>query len=266
MPFAHNGRARIHWSETGTGEPLLLVMGARLSGEMWSPVIPAFAEHYRVIWFDNRGTGATRAPRGTSTIEAMTEDALAVLDAADVTTSHVYGVSMGGFIAQHMAMAAPDRVRSLLLGCTGAVTPEKPRLPKITYPLYWLPQKLYAPLTRKHVYGSSALPQDVAADLERLTRDRRDPRGLLAQARGIAAYNTTLSDLGRIEHPALVLHGEEDRVIPVAWGEELARTLPHARLLTYAGAGHNYFIGAGDQANADALAFLRGVSTPGAAD
>jgi hypothetical protein len=100
MPFATNAGVRVHWQEQGAGTPLLLIMGHRFSGEIWWPVLPVTLRH-RVVCFDNRGTGESDSPATASVVE-MVGDALAVMNAAGVEKAHVFGVSMGGGIAQQL--------------------------------------------------------------------------------------------------------------------------------------------------------------------
>lgn len=259
MPFTTNGTTRIHWDEMGIGDPLLLIMGHQYSAELWYPVIPILSQHARVIWFDNSGTGQTDSRDGISTIENMALDAFAVLDAAHVATADVYGVSMGGFIALEMAVFHPERIRSLILGATGALTAEKKRPPKLAQLQYFLPWSIYGPLSRRMSYGAARDSEAADFDLEVLKHDTRDPNGLVAQARGIAAYTTTLSAMAAIDRPALVMYGEGDQVIPPAWGQELARTIPGARLVSFPGVGHNYLVGAAEGSNAEVVRFLAAV-------
>jgi 3-oxoadipate enol-lactonase len=257
MPYATRGGVRLHWQETGSGEPLLLVMGHRFSSRMWYPVIPVLSRHFRLIWFDNRGTGGSDSPRGVTSIPAIAEDALTVLDTAEVEAAHIYGVSMGGFVVQHLAITAPQRLRSLVLGCSAVLTADKPRPGRAGYFRYWLPPRLSTPLARRYLYGPAQDSGAVARDLLVLAQDQFDPRGLVAQARGMAAYTLTTGQLAAVRAPALVLHGTHDRVIPLAWGEELASALPHARLVTFEGTGHNYLVDATRQADDAVLSFLR---------
>src|SRR5437868_12386478 len=106
MAFAPRGDVKIYWEEHGTGgEPLLCVMGLGGAHHFWERQTPVFAKTHRTIVFDNRGTGESSKPAGPYSIAAMADDALAVLDAAGAPRAHVLGMSMGGMIAQELALA-----------------------------------------------------------------------------------------------------------------------------------------------------------------
>ena len=117
MAEAHIGDVKIHYTETGNGDPLLLIMGFGMPGDAWLGVLP-FLEGFRAIYFDNRGTGQSDKPEGPYTIEQMADDAAGILDHLRIERAHVYGVSMGGMIAQEFVLRHPRKVRSLVLGCT----------------------------------------------------------------------------------------------------------------------------------------------------
>src|SRR5215831_3621642 len=123
MSFANHDGTRIYWEEIGSGPPLLLIMGFGYSHKMWHRTTPIVSQHFRTILFDNRGVGQTDTPPGPYPIATMAADAAAVLDAAGVERAHIYGVSMGGMIAQEFALQYPHRVKKLILGCTAAGAP-----------------------------------------------------------------------------------------------------------------------------------------------
>src|SRR5580658_10137848 len=123
MPYATSSGIRIFWEEAGAGEPLLLIMGLGYSHEMWHRTLPVVSAHYRTILFDNRGVGKSDVPQGAYSVAQMAADAAAVLDAAGIARAHVFGISMGGMIAQEFALNYPERVNRLVLGCTACGGP-----------------------------------------------------------------------------------------------------------------------------------------------
>src|SRR6202011_732897 len=123
MPFVENQGAKLYWDEQGSGEPLLLIMGLSYPSCMWHRSRPVLANGYRTIALDNRGVGQSDVPPGIYSIALMASDAKAVMEAAGIESAHVFGVSMGGMIAQELALQYPARVRSLILGCTAAGGP-----------------------------------------------------------------------------------------------------------------------------------------------
>ena len=261
MPEARNGAARLHWEEHGSGSPVLLVMGHSYSSTMWYPVLDALSAHHRLITFDNRGTGQSSPVRRIS-VEEMAADAFAVLDAAGAPSAHLYGVSMGGGIVLEMARQQPARVRSLLLGCTMAKTPDAPGIPRLLRPLLHLPAPLLFRLLtslRKdnpHPYGTAAPADRVAHDERAIAANVGSVRTSVAQSRAIARYSIPEDAVRGLTMPALVLHGDEDALVAYEAGLRLHRLIAHSELVTFRGAGHNYFIAAGDEANAAALDFL----------
>src|ERR1044071_6561394 len=118
MPSVRVGEISMYYIEAGRGEPLVLVMGLGAGHLAWGFQVPAFAERYRVIAFDNRGAGQTDAPDHPYTTRMMADDTVGLMDALGVERAHVLGVSMGGMIAQEIALDHPDRVRSLQLHAT----------------------------------------------------------------------------------------------------------------------------------------------------
>lgn len=259
MPFVNSGKARIHWDERGAGTPVVLVMGHRYSSAMWYPVLDYLAARHRVVWYDNRGTGLSSRTRGVS-IADFVADTLAVMEAAGVGKAHVFGVSMGGGIVLEMSRTHPERMMSMILGCTCMLTPDKPRTKAWMRALYFLPpfilKALMKPKAPNKGYGAAAASEAVERDIAVLTKDPYSVRGVHAQAVAISRYAIERDDVKRIAVPALVMHGDEDTTVPYAWGVELAETLPDSRFVRLEGAGHNYLVASPDKSRQAIVGFL----------
>jgi pimeloyl-ACP methyl ester carboxylesterase len=264
MPFVTSRKAKIYWESHGSGEPVLMIMGLSFPLEMWARVLPEISEKYRAIVFDNRGVGRSDVPRGPYRIAAMARDALAVMDAAGVDSAHVMGASMGGMIAQELALRHPDRVRSLLLGCTscGGFRARPPNLRRVPIFRNWrgltneqraraVVPMLYGPGTPKHV-----IEEDLKVRLIRYPT----MRGILYQALGIPFWSS-YRRLTRLKMPVLVMHGDKDRVLPPLNGKRLAARIPGSRLVMIPGAGHMLTSDAPEMTMDTILGFLNEVSS-----
>ena len=245
MPTARHGDVRIHWLRAGdpAGEPVLLVMGLSGSHRDWHRHVPHLLD-FDVILIDNRGTGLSSPVGGPLTMEDMVRDVVAVLDAAQVESAHVHGTSMGGMIAQQLALAHRDRVRSLVLSATtpGGMLSQPPwrlllatamrpiagwqRTTAIVVPA------LYAEHTRK------AAPERVKADVHIRLENATDPKTTLAQMAAIARHDTRerLYELAGL--PVTVVHGDKDLLVPPSHGRALAEGIPGARFVLLEGAAH----------------------------
>jgi pimeloyl-ACP methyl ester carboxylesterase len=241
MPFAVNHGNRIYWEEHGEGEPILLIMGLGYTLDMWHRTAPLLSRHYRTILFDNRGVGRSDCPPGPYSISDMAADAEAVVDAAGCDRVHVFGVSMGGMIAQEFALAHPDRVKSLILGCTAAGGPEAVRAePEVTAALAaraaMAPEEVDEALVA-FIYDESTPRERIDEDLEIRRRTFPKPESFLAQVAGIMAFES-YSRLSGLDVPTLVIHGANDRLVPPGNGELIAKRIPGARLVLLKNASH----------------------------
>jgi pimeloyl-ACP methyl ester carboxylesterase len=226
-------------------------------------VLPALAEKHRVVWFDNRGTGQSDAPKSASVAE-MVSDAVAVMDAAGLDTAHVWGVSMGGGIAQQLAITSPERVRSLILGCTAIKTEVTKPHPILGAMLISLPAGLLKAISGSKAYGGT--PKEIAEqDYAVLKKDKFSVRGVVAQHIGISEFSMTLEDAASISMPTLVQHGTADTLVPYAKGQELAATIPGARLSRFEGGIHNYLLLDVERSRREALEFFAEVDAATAA-
>ena len=222
--------------------PLLLIMGLAVSSRAWDRLPQLLAQRFFVIVFDNRGTGRSARRGFAYRMAGLADDAAAVLDAAGARDAHVFGISMGGMIAQELALRHPDRVRSLALGCTFACwrSARAPSLrTKIDLLLLNLGSATAARLGRLLV-SPQWHSQNPTSALEWIRRAEPTRfRSALAQLLAVGRHNTT-SRLAQIRAPTLVLTGDMDRLIPPQNSEVLARAIPGARLLMLQGAGHAF--------------------------
>ena len=240
MAFLHNQGARIYWDEQGSGDPILLIMGLGYPSYLWHRTRPTLKERYRTIALDNRGSGQSDAPPGPYSIALMASDAAAALDAAGVERAHVFGLSMGGMIAQEFALQYPARVRSLILGCTApggpnAVRAEK-RVTEILMGIGLGPEE-HARAMRPYVYDSSTPLDRIEEDLAIRRQWFPKPEAYKAQLQGIYAWEA-YSRLQKIAAPTLVIHGETDQLVPVGNGELIAARINGSQLVKLAHASH----------------------------
>jgi pimeloyl-ACP methyl ester carboxylesterase len=236
----------LHYEISGRGVPVLLVMGLGMTADAWWRTTPVLADSYRVIAFDNRGVGRSDRPPGPYTLAQMAHDAVAVLDAAGVDRAHVYGISMGGMIAQEVALRYPGRVRALVLGATtaggeSAVAPDEQTLSFLRRRPS-MPAEEGAWASVPYVYSARTRERHaerIGEDVVRRLATPLDPAGYLGQL-AAASKHDCVGRLREVSAPTLVVHGLEDRLIPQANGRILADSIPGARLLLLEEAAHLY--------------------------
>jgi pimeloyl-ACP methyl ester carboxylesterase len=240
MAFLQNQGARIYWDEQGSGDPILLIMGLGYPSYLWHRTRPVLKERYRTIALDNRGSGQSDAPAGPYTIAMMASDAAAALDAAGVERAHVFGLSMGGMIAQEFALQYPGRVRSLILGCTAPGGPNAMRAEKRVSELLMsrdMSPEDHARAMRPYVYDSSTPLERIEEDLAIRRQWFPKPDAYAAQLQGIFAWEA-YSRLQKITAPTLVIHGETDQLVPAGNGELIAARITGAQLVKLPHASH----------------------------
>ncbi len=240
MSFVENNGAKIYWDEQGSGEPLLLIMGLSYPSYMWHRSRPLLAKRFRTIALDNRGVGQSDAPPGVYSMPLMASDAAAVLDAAGIESAHVFGVSMGGMIAQEFALQYPNRVRSLILGCTAAGGPHAVQAE---------PEALQALLRRDatpeqakeaiipFIYDAGTPRERIDEDMVIRMKWYPTTKGYMGQLQGIFGWEA-YSRIAQIAVPTLVIHGKTDRLVPVANAHLIAEKIPVAQLVLISHASH----------------------------
>ena len=260
MPYAENEGARIWWEEQGSGDPLLLIMGLGYSSKFWHRVAPAMAEQFRVIMLDNRGVGLSNVPDGPYPIPLMASDAKAVLDAAGVSSAHVFGISMGGMIAQEFAINYPQKVRALILGCTACGGKKAVRADSEVLKVVWDRANMDAEQAfwsmAPYVYDETTPRHLIEADFEIRKQTYPTSKAYLAQVEGIFSWES-FDRLPQIKAPTLVIHGETDRLVPPGNGRILAERIPGARLVMLPSVSHMFFTDRAEESNQIIIDFLK---------
>jgi 3-oxoadipate enol-lactonase len=269
MAFIANQGIKISWDEQGQGPPLLLIMGLGYTSIMWHRIRPALAEQYCTVAFDNRGVGLSDVPPGPYSIAAMASDAAAVLDAAGIASAHVFGVSMGGMIAQEFALQYPARTRSLLLGCTSPGGPSAVRSESNVIDIL-LARGMTVEQAREailpYIYDAATPRQKIEEDVRSRQPWLPSTEGYMAQLQGILAWES-YSRIAQITTPTLVIHGKSDALVPPGNGELIAKRIPGAKLVLLDHASHLFLTDQTEAAHKEILEFLssRGDEEPGTA-
>jgi len=263
MPFVENLGARIHWDEEGSGAPLLLIMGLGWPSQGWHRSRPILSQKYRTIALDNRGAGRSEAPAGPYSIAQMAADAAAVLNAARVNTAHIFGISMGGMIAQEFALQYPNKVRSLILGCTAAGGPQAVRAEEAalqTLMTRGQDPDQFAKAVSPFIYDARTPPERIEEDTAVRRKWYPSADAYFAQLQAVMAWEA-YSRIGQISVPTLVIHGENDRLVPPENGRLIAARIPGAKLMMIPGASHIFATDQPDLAHAAILDFLGAQAT-----
>jgi len=244
MPFVEQPGYRIHYQSFGSPEapPLLLIMGLGMASDAWDTLPTRLADRFHVVVFDNRGMGSSSASPGGFRIRDLADDAVRVLDAAGIAQACVFGISMGGMIAQELALHYPARVRALVLGATfgSQLRSHKPPL-GVARDLLLVTLFSRRPGRMARLLVSDefmARHQDrFVAWMVRLGRPQRSAarRQIFAIARHEAEDR-----LPKLRVPTLVISGDRDRLVPVENSRRLARMIPRARLVEFPGVGHAF--------------------------
>jgi len=265
VAFVENQGTKIYWDEQGQGAPVLLIMGLGYTSAMWHRTRPALAQRYRTIAFDNRGVGLSDVPPGPYSVAAMASDAAAVLDAAGIPSAHVFGVSMGGAIAQEFALQYPARTRSLILGCTApggslVVRSERKVADLLMARGMTLEQAREAILP--YIYDAATPREKIEEDINLRRRWLPSAEGYMAQLQAILAWES-YSRIAQITAPTLVIHGKSDALVPPGNGELIAKRIPGAKLVLLEHASHLFLTDQTEEANKEILEFLLSHDIPG---
>jgi pimeloyl-ACP methyl ester carboxylesterase len=248
MELAGVGEVELEFERAGAGPPLLLIMGMSGSLAHWgAPFLDDLRRDFDTIVYNHRGVGASTSLEGPMTIAQLAQDAAGLLDALGVDSAHVLGISMGGMVAQELALAHPELIRTLTLGCTycggegsalasedvvrklgeGMASGDREHAIRIAWEVNVSPslagdERAYARFLEAGL--SYAVPVPV----------------IMRQMQAVSGHDTS-ARLGEIDVPTLVVHGTLDQMLPVENGRMIARLIPGAQLEIFEGVGHLFF-------------------------
>jgi 3-oxoadipate enol-lactonase len=259
VPAAAVAGIELSYEEHGSGPPLLLIAGIPAVASDWRPVAERMAGNgRRAIAYDNRGSGASTVTPGPYSTRGLAADAVALLDHLAIDRADVFGMSLGGMIAQELAIGWPERVGRLVLGCTHAGIRHAAPQPRETARAFAMQTDDWS--ERMAALAPFAFASDVDPGLlERFiakkSADVQDDEGYRGQIAAVLTHDSC-DRLDRIAAPTLVVTGDDDRVIPAPSSDVLAERIPDARLAVIRGAGHLFFIERPEETHAVLADFL----------
>lgn len=264
MPYQTVNGIQIYYEERGKGEPLLLINGLSFSLDLWLAQIEELSRDFRVIALDNRGVGQSDKPDEEYTISLMASDAVKLLQTLDIRKAHIGGLSMGGYIAQEIALTYPEMVNRLVLMATSmggekALKLGMPFWEKAAAALQGLPpaQMYRVDLALMTAPGFCEKNQD---KLEWASSCRlKNPQPMHGFLRQFAAASMfDINDRAhKITHPALVIMGREDPIFPISLADDYLEKLPDVKLIVYENCGHALLLEKAAQLSCDIREFLQ---------
>jgi len=263
MPVLEVNGTSIYYEINGRGDPLVLIMGLRRNAEWWYCQVPTLSKHFKVLAFDNRGAGRSEKPIMEYSIRLFADDTAALMKALQIERAHILGISMGGYIAQELAINYPGLVKSIVLGCTSAggkrvvlMSPE--RMKKFTANEGLSPEQILQ--KDMDIYFSDKFiteyPEKITEFIEISLRYYQPPDAFMRQFAACLKHDT-VERLNRITLPTLILAGDDDPLVPPENSQILKKLIPHAELILFPGKRHCFFIEEANQFNQKVILFLK---------
>jgi 3-oxoadipate enol-lactonase len=270
MPFADLGSRSLYYERRGSGDPLLLVQGMAGHHAVWGErFLDRLADDFDVVAYDHRGVGQSTEVPGDFSIADLARDAVAVLDGVGWHSAHVFGVSMGGMVAQELALLRPDRVRSLVLGCTYCGGPGSTLAAPGPLRMLQAMNTRDAEVAVRAAYAANLSPAFAADEahyepFKQMSLSVRVPVPLVVRQAKAAFGHDTSARLGQVTAPTLVLHGTADEMVAYDNAALITELIPGADLHTFDGVGHLFWWEAPQQTAELIRAHAVGASTAGA--
>jgi len=264
MPMANINGINMNYRVEGQGEPLIMIIGAGSAQSGWRFQIGLFKKYFRIITFDNRGVGKSDKPVGPYTMKMMADDTIGLMDHLKIEKAHVLGVSMGGMIAQELAINHPERVDKLVLGCTFARRDETSGFSsEINKAIEAYEASSRDKASQRRLFGvfmdsvfNKWSYRVLILPLMNIAIRFFAPKGVAEQFEAVLAHDAT-DRLGVIKASTLVITGTEDRAIKPVSSDVIASLVPNAKLVKVLGGGHNFPIEMRGEFNREVLDFLR---------
>ncbi len=266
MPIATCNGIDLYYEVEGSGVPVVLIQGLGGDGASWSMQRDALTPRFQVIAFDNRGVGRSGKPPGPYTTTLMAEDAWALLDHLGIDHAFLMGCSMGGMIAQEMALSRPDRVLGLnLIATYSEVDPYCARWFEVQRHLAEHGSKEFrirqSALWLFHPHSFAALPEEIANIEQSLMENEQPLDAYLGQWHACVHHSTT-ARLGQLHMPVLICVGRDDIITHVEMSRRLHAAIPQSRLVELEECGHGLLWEQPGEVNRHALGFFLAVSKP----
>ena len=258
MPYSDVKGVKLHYKVAGRGAPLVMIMGLGTDRIGWRFQESYFKKYYQVVTFDNRGVGKSDKPAGPYTTKMMADDTVGLMDHLGIKKANIMGVSMGGMIAQAIALNYPERVLKLVLGCTCACDdgdlngPSAQCVSAIEAGKRGNMGSMISLTFNKRLYR---FVFSLLMNIRRLSFRAEDLAGFKSQAMACATHNT-LAELHFIKSPTLVIVGTHDRLLKPTSSRVIAGKIPGAKLERLQAGSHGFFIEMKDAFNAAVLEFL----------
>ena len=245
MPYAKVNGITLNYEIHGDGEPVVLIGGLGSQLHSWATQVPVYSQHYKVVVFDNRGAGKSDKPEAGYSTQDMAKDTASLMDELGIERAHIVGKSMGGMIGQWLAIDHPDKVNKLVMGCSSASRDEvgneilrmgRDIATNLGPKAVWL-MALYLGYTREYI------EENIATIKQAMSSVPDDPealKGYIGQSFACEGHNT-VSELGQITSPTLVMLGETDLIASPKRSEQLAELIPNSRLKIFPKVGHGFW-------------------------
>jgi len=245
MPYAKVNSITLNYEIHGDGEPVVLIGGLGSQLHSWATQVPVYSQHYKVVVFDNRGAGKSDKPEAGYSTQDMAKDTASLMDELGIERAHIVGKSMGGMIGQWLAIDHPDKVNKLVMGCSSASRDEvgneilrmgRDIATNLGPKAVWL-MALYLGYTREYI------EENIATIKQAMSSVPDDPealKGYIGQSFACEGHNT-VSELGQITSPTLVMLGETDLIASPKRSEQLAELIPNSRLKIFPKVGHGFW-------------------------